>query len=172
MQHEGIGLPAQVANDELDPVRHQAADEVNIARESIELRNQDGRLALRAVLRAAASFGRRSRASEPEPVSTSSNVSVIVMPSFHEPFSHATEVDGWVFITRRSVRCTLASAVDKSSIGLVLCNSVPEHPHACCARRPWANPSVSIEPGGLTLHNFNCGDYYAYFDRSSTPIPT
>jgi hypothetical protein len=39
---------------------------------------------------------------------------------FHEPFSHATEVDDWVSITRRSVRFTLASTVNERSIGLIL----------------------------------------------------
>jgi hypothetical protein len=41
MQHEGIGVPSQFGNDEWHPLSHEAGDEGNVAREAIELRDQD-----------------------------------------------------------------------------------------------------------------------------------
>jgi hypothetical protein len=48
VQDEGVDIRAQVSNDERDLLRHQASDEGDVARESIELRDND---------RAATQFG-------------------------------------------------------------------------------------------------------------------
>ena len=39
MKHERIGVGAEFGNDEGDLVRHQSADEVHVARQTIQLRN-------------------------------------------------------------------------------------------------------------------------------------
>ena len=40
VQHEGIGVAAQLGNDERNALRHEARDGSNITREPVELRNQ------------------------------------------------------------------------------------------------------------------------------------
>ena len=37
MQDEGINVRAELATDERDAMRHQAADEMNVARQPVEL---------------------------------------------------------------------------------------------------------------------------------------
>jgi hypothetical protein len=70
VQDEGINVRAELATDERDAMRHQAADEMNVARQPVELGDGDGVPLPRrqASARAAASCGRRSSASAPLPV--------------------------------------------------------------------------------------------------------
>ena len=44
VQHERIAVDAELSDDERHPVRHQAADEVHVAGQPIELRHRDGAL--------------------------------------------------------------------------------------------------------------------------------
>jgi hypothetical protein len=46
VQHEWIGLGAEISDDEADFVLHQAADEVHVTAEPIELRDNNRRLGL------------------------------------------------------------------------------------------------------------------------------
>src|ERR1019366_6613314 len=46
MQHERIRISAQLCNDERGFVRHQTADEMDVATEPVELGNDDGGLVL------------------------------------------------------------------------------------------------------------------------------
>jgi hypothetical protein len=41
VQHEGVGVGAELGYDEGNLVRHQAADEMHVARQTIQLRNND-----------------------------------------------------------------------------------------------------------------------------------
>lgn len=57
-----------------------------------------------------------------------------------------------------------------ASVALVFSNSVLEHvtpevlaPMMCESRRV-------LQPDGLSLHSVNCGDHYAYFDRTITQV--
>ena len=70
MQDEGINVRAEFATDERDAMRHQAADEMYVTRELVELGDGIGHAfpLRRAPARAAASCGRRSSASAPLPV--------------------------------------------------------------------------------------------------------
>lgn len=42
VQHEGVGVPAELGDDEGHPLRHQAGDERHIPRQAIELGDHDG----------------------------------------------------------------------------------------------------------------------------------
>jgi hypothetical protein len=59
VQHERVSIGSQLSDDERDPLSHQTADEVDVAAEPIELRDDDralqlaGRLQSRGKLRPA-----------------------------------------------------------------------------------------------------------------------
>lgn len=57
-----------------------------------------------------------------------------------------------------------------ASVDLVFSNSVLEHVGAQVLGALMAESERILAPGGYSLHNVNCGDHYAYFDRSITPI--
>jgi hypothetical protein len=57
-----------------------------------------------------------------------------------------------------------------ASIGLVFSNSVLEHVSASVLGALMRETRRILEPDGVVLHSVNCGDHYAYFDRSITPI--
>ncbi len=63
-----------------------------------------------------------------------------------------------------------ATGLADRSIGLVFSNSVLEHVSPGALRSLMQESHRVLEPTGLTLHSVNCGDHYAYFDRSITPI--
>src|ERR1700690_3859149 len=44
MQDKGVRLAPEIANDEFDPMGHQAGDEMHVPRQPVELGNQDRRL--------------------------------------------------------------------------------------------------------------------------------
>jgi hypothetical protein len=56
VQHEGIRISAKLRNDEWRFVRHQAADEVDVTTQSVELGNDDGRLVLPSGLQGRGEF--------------------------------------------------------------------------------------------------------------------
>lgn len=56
------------------------------------------------------------------------------------------------------------------SVDLVFSNSVLEHVPVSVLQAMMQEAQRILRPGGLALHNVNCGDHYAYFDRSITPI--
>jgi SAM-dependent methyltransferase len=56
------------------------------------------------------------------------------------------------------------------SVDVVYSNSVLEHVPAQVLDSLMRESFRVLRPGGLALHSVNCGDHYAYFDRSITPI--
>jgi hypothetical protein len=65
VEHEGIGVGAEVGDDEGDLVFHQAADEVDVADSRSSLATMIGAFALRAASKAAFRWGRRWSSSLP-----------------------------------------------------------------------------------------------------------
>jgi SAM-dependent methyltransferase len=56
------------------------------------------------------------------------------------------------------------------SVDIVYSNSVLEHiPPEIIARIMKESVRI-LRPGGIAIHGVNCGDHYAYFDRSISPI--
>jgi SAM-dependent methyltransferase len=56
------------------------------------------------------------------------------------------------------------------SVDLVFSNSVLEHVPEPVLHALMQETRRVLSPEGLALHNVNCGDHYAYFDRAITPI--
>lgn len=56
------------------------------------------------------------------------------------------------------------------SLDLVFSNSVLEHVPSSILDALMVEARRVLVPAGLALHCVNCGDHYAYFDRSITPI--
>ncbi len=81
VQHEGIGVSTEFSNDEGHPLRREARDKRHVARQAAKLGYKHGAFALRACASSAASLGRRSMASAPLPVSTSTCSAMISKPS-------------------------------------------------------------------------------------------
>ena len=63
VQHERVGIDAQLGDDERHPVGHQAADEVHVAAKPIELGDNHRGLELAGVRQCGGQLGRRSSAS-------------------------------------------------------------------------------------------------------------
>jgi hypothetical protein len=78
VQGEWIDVAAQRADDEWHTLRHQRRDEGNVTGQTIQLGHRD--LAFFAAFNAAFNCGRRSRASDPLPVSTSVNSATMMKP--------------------------------------------------------------------------------------------
>lgn len=57
-----------------------------------------------------------------------------------------------------------------ASVDLVFSNSVLEHVPPSVLQAMMQESARILTPGGLALHNVNCGDHYAYFDRTITQI--
>jgi SAM-dependent methyltransferase len=57
-----------------------------------------------------------------------------------------------------------------ASIDFVFSNSVLEHVAQSHVTALMAESNRVLKPGGWMLHSVNCGDHYAYFDRSITAI--
>lgn len=62
------------------------------------------------------------------------------------------------------------TTLDDRSVTLVFSNSVLEHVTPAALSSLMQETQRILEPGGLALHSVNCGDHYAYFDASITPI--
>lgn len=57
-----------------------------------------------------------------------------------------------------------------ASVDVVYSNSVLEHIPAPVIARIMEESRRVLRPGGVAIHSVNCGDHYAYFDRSITQI--
>jgi SAM-dependent methyltransferase len=62
------------------------------------------------------------------------------------------------------------SGLPPASVDVVFSNSVLEHVPPDAIRLLMAESRRVLRPGGLSIHSANCGDHYAYFDRSITAI--
>lgn len=62
------------------------------------------------------------------------------------------------------------SGLADGSVDAVLSNSVLEHVPPGVILDMMRESARVLRPGGLAVHSVNCGDHYAYFDRSITPI--
>lgn len=62
------------------------------------------------------------------------------------------------------------SGLPDQSVDVVFSNSVLEHVTPEAIRRIMLETRRILRPGGLAIHSANCGDHYAYFDRSITQI--
>ena len=60
------------------------------------------------------------------------------------------------------------SGLPDSSVDVVFSNSVLEHVHPDAILRIMHESRRILRKGGLAIHSVNCGDHYAYFDRSIT----
>ncbi len=63
-----------------------------------------------------------------------------------------------------------ATGLGAASVDLVFSNSVLEHVPAAVLGALMRETARILHPDGLALHNVNCGDHYAYFDRSITAV--
>jgi hypothetical protein len=63
-----------------------------------------------------------------------------------------------------------ATGLAAGSVDLVFSNSVLEHVPEPVLHAMMTETQRILSPDGLTMHNVNCGDHYAYFDRSITQI--
>lgn len=73
-------------------------------------------------------------------------------------------------ITYRAPDDAVATALPAASVDVVFSNSVLEHVPPDVIRQLMKESCRVLRPGGLAIHAVNCGDHYAYFDRSITPI--
>lgn len=55
-------------------------------------------------------------------------------------------------------------------VDAVFSNSVLEHVPSCGIAAILRESARIVKPAGVSLHSVNCGDHYAYFDRSISPI--
>jgi Methyltransferase domain len=63
-----------------------------------------------------------------------------------------------------------ASGLPDDSVDVVFSNSVLEHVPGPDIGRMMKESRRILRTGGLAIHCANCGDHYAYFDRTITPI--
>ena len=61
-----------------------------------------------------------------------------------------------------------ASELAASSVDIIFSNDVLEHVSPDALRRLMAEAARTLRPDGIAVHSINCGDHYAYFDRSIT----
>ena len=62
------------------------------------------------------------------------------------------------------------TGLDEASVDIVFSNSVLEHVPPDVIRAIFRESERILKPGGLSIHSANCGDHYAYFDKSITAI--
>jgi SAM-dependent methyltransferase len=62
------------------------------------------------------------------------------------------------------------TGLPSGSIDVVFSNSVLEHVTKQALDGLMQEARRILKPGGLAVHSVNCGDHYAYFDRSLSPI--
>ncbi len=63
-----------------------------------------------------------------------------------------------------------ATAVPPGSVDIVFSNSVLEHVPRPVIAALMREARRVLCPGGIAMHSVNCGDHYAYFDRTITQI--
>ncbi|MFT3954853.1 MAG: class I SAM-dependent methyltransferase [Piscinibacter sp.] len=83
--------------------------------------------------------------------------------------------DGWAILKAAGVDYhapadATATGLPDASVALVFSNSVLEHVGAAVLAPMMRESCRILQPDGLSLHSVNCGDHYAYFDRSITQI--
>ena len=62
------------------------------------------------------------------------------------------------------------TGLDAASVALVFSNSVLEHVTPEVLAPMMRESCRVLQPDGISLHSVNCGDHYAYFDRSITQV--
>lgn len=62
------------------------------------------------------------------------------------------------------------SGLPDQSVDVVFSNSVLEHVTPEAISRIMRETRRILRPGGLAIHSANCGDHYAYFDRTITQV--
>ena len=63
-----------------------------------------------------------------------------------------------------------ATGLPPASIDIVFSNAVLEHVPKAVIQAIMRETRRVLRPGGLAVHSVNCGDHFAYFDSSITPI--
>jgi SAM-dependent methyltransferase len=63
-----------------------------------------------------------------------------------------------------------ATALPDSSVDVAFSNSVLEHVPGKVIQAMFHEQRRILKPGGLAIHSVNCGDHYAYFDRTLNPV--
>ena len=62
------------------------------------------------------------------------------------------------------------TGLPEGSVDVVYSNSVLEHVPRAVIAAMMAETRRILRPGGVAIHSVNCGDHYAYFDRSITQV--
>lgn len=62
------------------------------------------------------------------------------------------------------------TGLPEASVDVVYSNSVLEHVPRAVIAAMMAETRRVLRPGGVAIHSVNCGDHYAYFDRSITQV--
>lgn len=62
------------------------------------------------------------------------------------------------------------TGLPRGSVDAAFSNSVLEHVPAGDIAAVLRETTRIVKPAGVSLHSVNCGDHYAYFDRSITPV--
>ena len=73
-------------------------------------------------------------------------------------------------ITYRAPADATRTGLPDASVDIVISNSVLEHVPDAVLDPLMEEGRRVLKPGGVSIHNVNCGDHYAYFDRNITPI--
>jgi SAM-dependent methyltransferase len=63
-----------------------------------------------------------------------------------------------------------ATGLPRASVDALFSNSVFEHVPRQTILALLREAHRVLRPSGVTIHSVNCGDHYAYFDRSITPL--
>jgi SAM-dependent methyltransferase len=106
-------------------------------------------------------------------IADAARVDQSIVTSRWEKFAAADGLDSFLALSGieyHAAADACRTGLPTGSIDVVFSNSVLEHV------TPGVNSALMKEslrvlrPGGLVLHSVNCGDHYAYFDRSITQI--
>jgi SAM-dependent methyltransferase len=73
-------------------------------------------------------------------------------------------------IDYRSPADASRTELEEASVDIVFSNSVLEHVPPGAIQAILNESARVLKPGGLSIHSANCGDHYAYFDKSITAI--
>lgn len=83
--------------------------------------------------------------------------------------------DGWAILKAAGIEYhapadATRTGLPDACVAVVFSNSVLEHVSAPVLEPMMRESGRILQADGLSLHSVNCGDHYAYFDRSITPI--
>ena len=73
-------------------------------------------------------------------------------------------------ITYHAPADAASTGLPPGSIDVAFSNSVLEHVPRDVIQALFHEQCRILKPGGLSVHSVNCGDHYAYFDRSLNPV--